>query len=98
MFKKFLLVSWLSMLLVACAWPGGATDVISTPTPIPPTATTAPATAVPTVVPDKATIEGLEVQLSKSFPLQATAVLQGEFPDACTIVDSVDQTRVDNTI
>ena len=38
----------------------------------------------------------VSVQILESFPVQARAVVQGELPDGCTTIDSIEQSREGN--
>jgi len=45
----------------------------------------------PEYVYGEATVTGLEIVMTDSFPIQVVAIVYGELPDACTIIDSVSQ-------
>jgi inhibitor of cysteine peptidase len=44
----------------------------------------------------EARVTGVSVQILESFPVRARAVVQGELPDGCTTIDSIEQSREGN--
>ena len=61
-----------------------------------PTATSAP-TAAPTVLADQAIVESIDIRILESFPVQVNAVVRGQLPDACSLIDKAQPTREGNT-
>jgi hypothetical protein len=97
---KWMAASFLALviLLGACApqspqGPTGATPsstAMTTPTP---TSTTV---STPGVSED-VLVERIEVRTLESFPVQAQVVVYGKLPDACSLIDGVEQTREGDT-
>jgi inhibitor of cysteine peptidase len=50
----------------------------------------------PSVIRREARVTSVSVQILESFPVQARAVVQGELPDGCTAIDSIEQSREGN--
>jgi len=50
----------------------------------------------PSVIRREARVTAVSVQILESFPVQARAVVQGELPDGCTTIDSIEQSREGN--
>jgi hypothetical protein len=102
---KWMALSFLALgiLLSACvpqnapgATPGPTATAIPRPTAtaIPaPTSTTAP---TPEVLED-VVVERIEVRILESFPVQVHVIVYGQLPDACSLIDKVEQTREGDT-
>ncbi len=50
----------------------------------------------PSLIRQEARVSEVRVQILESFPVQARAVVQGELPDGCTTIDSIEQSREGN--
>jgi inhibitor of cysteine peptidase len=50
----------------------------------------------PSLIRQEARVTEVSVQILESFPVQARAVVQGELPDGCTTIDSIEQSREGN--
>jgi len=75
----------LSLGLVACG-----------PTPEP-TATPIEAPSGQEIIRGTATVEGIDIQILESFPVQVRVMAQGLLADGCTTVGEINQELVDNT-
>jgi hypothetical protein len=73
--------------LTACGSLGAAPQLLPTSAP----------TSEPTAVTDQAFVESIDLLMLESFPVQVTAVVRGQLPDACSQIDNVEQTREGNT-
>jgi inhibitor of cysteine peptidase len=83
-----------SLLLVACGLDAGQPSV-----PVEPVAPTIqPATLDVTPVAGVANVEDIEVMMLESFPVQASVVVRGYLPDACTSLGSIVQFRDGNML
>jgi inhibitor of cysteine peptidase len=51
----------------------------------------------PTSVPDEVLVERIDILLLESFPLQVHVAVFGTLPDACSLIDEVEQVRDGNT-
>ncbi len=91
MFNKLLFwmggIALLGVLLSACA--GQA------PTATPPT--TEPTTGPAEDLVRPAPVEQVEVLIMESFPVQINVIVNGNLPDGCTTLDTIEQTRNGNT-
>ncbi len=95
MMKQISVVALLLALLVLAACAGGTADEAATD--IPPAATE-PATAPISVQPDRgqAVVNGVDVLVMESFPVQVSIVAKGDLPDSCTTIDQVITQRNDD--
>jgi inhibitor of cysteine peptidase len=50
----------------------------------------------PSVIVAEARVTDVSVQILESFPVQARAVVRGELPDGCTVIESIAQSREGN--
>jgi inhibitor of cysteine peptidase len=66
------------------------------PTPEP-TATPVQAPSDEQVIRGTATVEGIDIQILESFPVQVRVVVQGLLADGCTTIGEITQELVDNT-
>jgi inhibitor of cysteine peptidase len=41
--------------------------------------------------PDLATVDTVDIQIMESFPVQVNALVKGNLPDGCTLIDQIDQ-------
>lgn len=90
------LTALLALITAACAPftpPPLPTPALPTPTFIPPVPTD------PTPVQGTALVTEVDVQVTQNSPLQVTALVRGQLPDAgCTSISGVQQSRVDNAL
>ena len=82
----FLAASFIALLALSGCGAGNPTE-----TPIP------AATATSGAVEGLATVEGVDIQILESMPVQVQAVIKGYLPDPCTRISSVGQSRDGNT-
>lgn len=63
------------------------------PTPTPPAGETPPGS----LLFGQATVDGIDILILESFPVQINVIARGNLPDGCTQIDAITQERTDNT-
>jgi inhibitor of cysteine peptidase len=75
-----------SVVLAGCRMPGGDFPKPEDPTQSPPTPVTV---TDPDSETRPVTVEGIEILLMESFPIQVAVLVRGYLPDGCTVIDDV---------
>ncbi|HEU0296397.1 MAG TPA: SH3 domain-containing protein [Anaerolineales bacterium] len=92
-----MLTSRFLILAILFAFISGACAPVTTPA-IPTPTSYQPAPANPTLVQGIAGVTDVDIQITQNSPLQVTAVVHGELPDAgCTSISGAQQARIGNT-
>mgnify|MGYP001047557168 CR=1 FL=1 len=92
---------WIAAVFITLALLAAACSSQVTPAPVePPLAEEPPATEEPVgeLVIKPAPVDGVELLLLESFPLQMNAIVRGNLPDGCSEISHSDQTTDGNVI